>query len=185
MAAPRKTAEEREESKIGLLILIADIIGFAAALIAYLLYHLIGLLTNLFFYHKLDISFASPQYNELGLFVVLVPALGGLVAGIMIKYGSTRIIGHGIPEAIESVLLSKRKIEPRVGILKALSVAFTIGSGQPFGAEGPIIQTGGAFGSFIGQLISATGSERRNLLACGAAASMAATFGTPISAVFL
>ena len=156
-----------------------------AGFIAYILYHLIGLLTNLFFYQKFDTSFASPQYNTLGLLVIVIPAFGGLIAGIMIKYGSTKIIGHGIPEAIESVLLSKSKIEPKVGVLKALSAAFTIGSGQPFGAEGPIIQTGGAFGSFIGQLISVTGSERRILLACGAAAGMAATFGTPISAVFL
>jgi H+/Cl- antiporter ClcA len=185
VAAPRKTAEEREEARIGLLTVIAGIIGFVGGIIAYVLYHLVGFLTNLLFYQRIDFSFASPQYNQLGLLVVLVPALGGLVAGLMIKYGSTKIIGHGIPEAIESVLLSKSKIEPKVGVLKALSAAFTIGSGQPFGAEGPIIQTGGAFGSFIGQLISVTGSERRILLACGAAAGMAATFGTPISAVFL
>jgi CIC family chloride channel protein len=185
MSEPRKTAEEREEARIGLLTLIAGIIGFAAGLIAYALYHLIGLLTNLFYYGRLDFSFASPQYNQLGLLVIVIPAIGGLVAGLMIKYGSTKIIGHGIPEAIESVLLGKSKIEPKVGILKALSAAFTIGSGQPFGAEGPIIQTGGAFGSFIGQVISVTGSERRILLASGAAAGMAATFGTPISAVFL
>ena len=165
--------------------LIAGLIGFASGFIAYILYHLIGLLTNLFFYQKFDLSFASPQYNQLGVFVVVVPAIGGLIAGLMIKYGSTKIIGHGIPEAMESVLLEKSKIEPKVGILKALSAAFTIGSGQPFGAEGAIIQTGGAFGSFIGQLISVTGSERRILLASGAAAGMAATFGTPISAVFL
>jgi len=180
-----KTAEEREEARIGLLTFVAGIIGFAAGIIAFILYHLIGFLTNLFFYQKLDFSFASPQYNHLGLLVILVPAFGGLIAGLMIKYGSTRIIGHGIPEAIESVLLGKSKIEPKVGILKALSAAFTIGSGQPFGAEGPIIQTGGSFGSLIGQLISVTGSERRILLSCGAAAGMAATFGTPISAVFL
>jgi H+/Cl- antiporter ClcA len=183
--AKEKTAEDREEARIGLLTLIAGIIGFCAGIIAYLLYHLIGLLTNLFFYQKLDTSFASPQYNHLGPLAIIVPAIGGLIAGLMIKYGSTRIIGHGIPEAIESVLLGKSKIEPKVGVLKALSAAFTIGSGQPFGAEGPIIQTGGAFGSLIGQLISVTGSERRILLACGAAAGMAATFGTPISAVFL
>jgi H+/Cl- antiporter ClcA len=181
----KRTAEEREEARIGLLTLIAGIIGFSAGIIAYLLYHLIGLLTNLFFYQKFDFSFASPQYNHLGLLVILVPAFGGLVAGLMIKYGSTRIIGHGIPEAIESVLLGKSKIEAKVGLLKALSAAFTIGSGQPFGAEGPIIQTGGSFGSLIGQLISVTGSERRILLASGAAAGMSATFGTPISAVFL
>ena len=180
-----KTAEEREEARIGLLTLIAGIIGFAAGIIAFILYHLIGFLTNLFFYQRLDFSFVSPQYNHLGLLVILVPAFGGLIAGLMIKYGSTRIIGHGIPEAIESVLLGKSKIEPKVGVLKALSAAFTIGSGQPFGAEGPIIQTGGSFGSLIGQLISVTGSERRILLSCGAAAGMAATFGTPISAVFL
>jgi len=185
LAVERKTAEEREEARIGLLTLIAGLIGFASGFIAYILYHLIGLLTNLFFYQKFDLSFASPQYNQLGLFVVVVPAIGGLIAGLMIRYGSSKIIGHGIPEAMESVLLGKSKIEPKVGILKALSAAFTIGSGQPFGAEGPIIQTGGAFGSFIGQLISVTGSERRILLASGAAAGMAATFGTPISAVFL
>jgi H+/Cl- antiporter ClcA len=185
MTIRKKTAEEREEARIGLLTIIGGVIGLVAGIIAYLLYHLIGLLTNLFFYQKLDDSFASPQYNHLGLLVILVPAAGGLVAGLMIKYGSTRIIGHGIPEAIESVLLGKSKIEPKVGLLKALSAAFTIGSGQPFGAEGPIIQTGGSVGSLIGQLISVTGSERRILLACGAAAGMAATFGTPISAVFL
>jgi len=185
VTTPRRTAEEREEARIGLLTLISGGIGFAAGIIAYILYHLIGLLTNLFFYQRIDISFASPQFNKLGLLVVLVPAFGGLVAGLMIKYGSTKIIGHGIPEAIESVLLGKSKIEPKVGVLKALSAAFTIGSGQPFGAEGPIIQTGGAFGSFIGQVISVTPSERRILLAAGAGAGMAATFGTPISAVFL
>ena len=185
MVIQKKTAEEREEARIGLLTVIAGIIGLIAGVVAYLLYHLIGLLTNLFYYQKLDTSFASPQYNHLGLLVILVPAAGGLIAGLMIRYGSTRIIGHGIPEAIESVLLGKSKIEPKVGLLKALSAAFTIGSGQPFGAEGPIIQTGGAIGSLIGQLISVTGSERRILLASGAAAGMAATFGTPISAVFL
>jgi len=185
LASFGKTAEEREEARIGLLTIIAGVIGFAAGLIAFALYHLIGFLTNLFFYQRLDVSFASPQYNHLGPLVILVPALGGLIAGLMIKYGSSRIIGHGIPEAIESVLLGKSKIQPKVGVLKALSAAFTIGSGQPFGAEGPIIQTGGSLGSMIGQLISVTGSERRILLSCGAAAGMAATFGTPISAVFL
>jgi len=185
LAQSGKTAEEREEARIGLLTIIAGIIGFAAGIVAFVLYHLIGFLTNLFFYQKLDFSFGSPQYNHLGPMVILIPALGGFIAGLMIKYGSTRIIGHGIPEAIESVLLGKSKIEPKVGVLKAVSAAFTIGSGQPFGAEGPIIQTGGSIGSLIGQAISVTGSERRILLSCGAAAGMAATFGTPISAVFL
>ena len=128
MAVERKTAEEREEARIGLLTLIASLIGFTSGFIAYILFHLIGLLTNLFFYQKFDLSFASPQYNQLGVFVVVVPAIGGLIAGLMIKYGSSKIIGHGIPEAMESVLLGKSKIEPKVGILKALSAAFTIGS---------------------------------------------------------
>ncbi len=121
----------------------------------------------------------------MGVVAVIIPAIGGLVAGLMIKYGSPKIVGHGIPESMESVLISSSKIEPKVGILKALSTAFTIGSGQPFGAEGPIIQTGGAFGSLVGQLIPMTGSERKILLSCGAAAGMAATFGTPISAILL
>jgi chloride channel protein, CIC family len=181
----QKTAEQREESRIGRLTIISVAIGIAAGFIAYALYHLIGLLTNLFYYQRLSISFASPAGNSLGLLAIIIPVFGGLVAGLMIKYGSPKIVGHGIPEAMESVLISRSKIEPKVGILKALSAAFTIGSGQPFGAEGPIIQTGGAFGSFLGQLISMTGSERKILLAAGAAAGMAATFGTPISAIIL
>jgi len=181
----KKTIAEREESRIGLLTLVSVGIGFVAGLIAYALYHLIGLITNLYYYGKLDVSFASPQFNQLGLLVVLLPASGGLIAGLMIRYGSTKIIGHGIPETMESVLLNRSKIEPKVGVLKALSAAVTIGSGQPFGAEGPIIQTGGAFGSFIGQTVSMTGTERKILLASGAAAGMAATFGTPIAAILL
>jgi chloride channel protein, CIC family len=180
-----KSTEEREESRIGLLTIYAGGIGFAAGFLAYVLYHLIGFLTNLFFYQKLDFSFVSPENNQLGLFVILVPSFGGLIAGLMIKYGSRKIVGHGIPEAMESVLLNRSKIEPKVGILKAASAAVTIGTGQPFGAEGPIIQTGGAFGSFIGQIPRMTGAERKILLASGAAAGMAAVFGTPISAVLL
>lgn len=180
-----KTNLEREESRIGLLTLLAVGIGFAAGVIAFALYHLIGLITNLFYYGRFDLSFASPQFNHLGALVIILPVVGGLIAGLMIKYGSTRIIGHGIPETMESILLHRSKIEPKVGVLKAVSAAVTIGSGQPFGAEGPIIQTGGAFGSFVGQKISVTGAERKILLASGAAAGMAATFGTPIAAILL
>ncbi|MCL5068536.1 MAG: chloride channel protein, partial [Thaumarchaeota archaeon] len=177
------TAEKRDEARIGLITLISVGIGFGAGLIAFALYHLIGFLTNLFYFQRISFTFATPDQNTLGVFVILMPVIGGLVAGLM--YDSTKIIGHGIPEAMESVLMSNSKIEPKVGVLKALSAAFTIGSGQPFGAEGPIIQTGGAFGSLIGQLMSTTGSERRIILACGAAAGMAATFGTPVAAIFL
>ena len=180
-----KTNLEREESRIGFLTLLAAGIGFAAGLIAFALYHLIGLITNLFFYGRFDFSFASPQFNHLGALVIVIPVVGGLIAGVMIKYGSARIIGHGIQETMESVLLHRSKVEPKVGVLKAVSAAITIGSGQPFGAEGPIIQTGGAFGSFVGQKISMTGAERKILLAAGAAAGMAATFGTPIAAILI
>lgn len=184
-ASKEKTLLEREEARIGLLTLIATGIGVAAGFIAFALYHLIGLITNLFYYGRFDFSFASPRFSQLGPLVILLPVIGGLVAGVMIKFGSPKIIGHGIPETMESVLLNRSKVEPKVGVLKALSAAMTIGSGQPFGAEGPIIQTGGAFGSFIGQSISMTGSERRILLAAGAAAGMAATFDTPIAAILL
>jgi chloride channel protein, CIC family len=185
-----KTVAEREESRIGRLTLIAVGIGFGAGLIAYALYHLVGLITNLLFFGKFDLSFALPWQSPLlqGSFwpvIIIVPAIGGVIAGLMIKYGSTKIIGHGIPETIEAILLNNSKIEPKVGILKAVSAAITIGSGQPFGAEGPIINTGGAFGSFIGQIIKMTGEERKILLASGAAAGMAAVFGTPISAILL
>jgi H+/Cl- antiporter ClcA len=184
-----RTVAEREESRIGFLTLIAAGIGFAAGFIADALYRLIGVVTDLFFFGKLDlaasVATAIPQDNNLGLLVVIVPAVGGLIAGLMIKFGSTKIVGHGIPEAMEAILLNRSKIEPKVGVLKALSAAVTIGSGQPFGAEGPIIQTGGAFGSFVGQKIRMTGAERKILLASGAAAGMAATFGTPIAAILL
>jgi len=180
-----KTADEREEARISLLTLLAAAIGVASGFIAYALYHLIGLITNLFYYGRVDISFVSPAGSPYFPYVVLAPVVGGLAAGLMIKYGSPKIVGHGIPETMESVLLRRSKIEARVGILKAASAAVTIGSGQPFGAEGPIIQTGGAFGSFVGQRIRMSGAERRILLASGAAAGMAATFGTPIAAVIL
>src|SRR3982750_1543401 len=120
-----------------------------------------------------------------GLWLIPIPVVGGLVVGVMAKYGSSKIKGHGIPEAMEAVLLSRKKIEPRVAILKPISAAIAIGTGGPFGAEGPIIQTGGAIGSLIGQVLHTTASERKVLLACGAAAGMSATFSTPIAGVIL
>ena len=173
------------ESRTLILSVLSAIIGFIAGIIAFILYSLIGFLTNIFYYGRIEFTFVAPSTEKFGIFSIIMPVIGGLIAGLMIKYGSTKIIGHGIPEAMEAALLDKSKIKPKVGILKALSAAFTIGSGQPFGAEGPIIQTGGAFGSYIGQIFPVVGQERRILLSCGAAAGMAATFGTPIAAVFL
>jgi chloride channel protein, CIC family len=171
--------------RVGWISLLAVLIGVLAGLIAYVLYDLIALFTNLTFYHLVSIHFRSPEQTRIGPWIILMPVIGGLIVGFMAKYGSPKIKGHGIPEAMEAVLTSRSRIEARVAILKPLSAAIAIGTGGPFGAEGPIIQTGGAFGSLVGQMISTTASERKVLLACGAGAGMAATFNTPIAGVIL
>ena len=160
-------------------------IGLLAGFIAYLLYNLIGLFTNIVFYHRFVFAFNSARNNHLGAWVIVMPVIGGIIVGFMAKYGSPKIKGHGIPEAMEAVLINRSRIQPRVAILKPISAAIAIGTGGPFGAEGPIIQTGGAVGSLIGQLVHTTASERKVLLACGAAAGMSATFNTPIAGVIL
>jgi chloride channel protein, CIC family len=160
-------------------------IGLLAGLIAFALYRLIGLFTNIAFYGRFVADFTSARHNHLGLWVILIPVIGGIIVGFMAKYGSSKIKGHGIPEAMEAVMVSHSRIAPRVAILKPISAAIAIGTGGPFGAEGPIIQTGGAVGSLVGQLFHTTGSERKVLLACGAAAGMSATFNTPIAGVIL
>ena len=171
--------------RMGMMSLLAAAIGSFAGLIAYVLYDLIGLFTNIAFYHDWSFHFRSPEHTQIGAWVIVVPVIGGLIVGVMAKYGSEKIKGHGIPEAMEAVLTSRSRIEAKVAILKPLSAAIAIGTGGPFGAEGPIIQTGGAFGSIVGQLVSMTASERKVLLACGAGAGMAATFNTPIAGVIL
>jgi CIC family chloride channel protein len=160
-------------------------IGLVAGCIAFLLYRLIGLFTNIFFFHRFATDFGSAHLNHLGLWVIVTPVIGGIIVGFMAKYGSPKIKGHGIPEAMEAVLANRSRIEPRVAILKPISAAIAIGTGGPFGAEGPIIQTGGAIGSLVGQVLHTTASERKVLLACGAAAGMSATFNTPIAGVIL
>ncbi|MDR3698937.1 MAG: chloride channel protein [Candidatus Sulfopaludibacter sp.] len=164
---------------------LAIVIGFASAYIALALLKLIGIFTNLFFFQRWSSSLSSPAANHLGLWEVAVPVAGALVIGLMARYGSDRIRGHGIPEAIEAILMNGSKLEPKVAILKPLSSAISIGSGGPFGAEGPIIMTGGAFGSMIAQLFRLTASERKTLLVAGAAAGMSATFAAPVAAVLL
>jgi chloride channel protein, CIC family len=160
-------------------------IGFLAGLVAYALYHLIGFFTNAFFFHRMAVDFTSARLNTLGPWVIITPVIGGIIVGIMAKYGTSKIRGHGIPEAMEAVLVNRSRIEPRVAILKPISAAIAIGTGGPFGAEGPIIQTGGALGSLVGQVFHTTAAERKVLLACGAAAGMSATFNTPIAGVIL
>ena len=171
--------------RIGYISLLAAFVGVLAGIIAYLLYDLIGLFTNLAYYHEWSFRFRSPEHTSLGPWIIVTPVIGGLIVGFMAKYGSEKIKGHGIPEAMEAVLTSRSRIEAKVAILKPLSAAIAIGTGGPFGAEGPIIQTGGAFGSLVGQLVSTTAAERKVLLACGAGAGMAATFNTPIAGVIL
>ncbi|MFA6230117.1 MAG: chloride channel protein [Rhodanobacter sp.] len=161
------------------------LLGVVVGLVAKVLAALIGLITNLAFHGRWNFSFASPVGNHLGLWVILVPAAGGLVVGVMARWGSRAIRGHGIPEAMEQVLLNESRIPPMITWLKPLSSAIAIGTGGPFGAEGPIIATGGALGSLIGQVTHVTADERKTLLAAGAAAGMAAVFAAPVSAVLL
>src|SRR6185503_17128526 len=156
--------------------LLAIAIGFVAAFIAAALLKLIGLCTNLFFFQRLSTELVSPAGHHLGPFVVLVPVAGALLIGAMARWGSERIRGHGIPEAIEAILMNGSRVEPKVAFLKPLSSAISIGSGGPFGAEGPIIMTGGALGSLTAQLFRLTSAERKTLLVAGAAAGMSATF---------
>jgi H+/Cl- antiporter ClcA/CBS domain-containing protein len=164
---------------------LAVAIGLCAAFVATALLKLIGLFTNLFFFQRVATELVSPAGHHLGPFVILVPVAGALVIGFMARYGSDRIRGHGIPEAIEAILINGSRVEPKVAVLKPLSSAISIGSGGPFGAEGPIIMTGGAIGSLIAQFFHLTSAERKTLLVAGAAAGMSATFAAPVASVML
>jgi CIC family chloride channel protein len=165
--------------------LLAIVIGVVSAYVALGLLRLIGFFTNIFFYQRVRFDLVSPAGHQLGWLVIFVPVIGGLIVGLMARYGSDKIRGHGIPEAIEAILLRGAKVEPKVAILKPVSAAIAIGSGGPFGAEGPIIMTGGAFGSLIAQFFHLTSAERKTLLVAGAAAGMSATFAAPFAAILL
>ncbi len=160
-------------------------IGIVSAYVAKALLALIALFTNIFFFQRFTTAAASPADHTLGPLVILVPVVGALVIGAMARWGSDRIRGHGIPEAIEAILINGSRVEPKVAVLKPLSSAISIGSGGPFGAEGPIIMTGGAVGSLIAQFLHLTAAERKTLLVAGAAAGMSATFAAPLAAVLL
>ena len=183
--APKELGDFTTSVRVLRISALAIVIGVLASFVARALLAMIGLFTNLFFYGRVSIELVSPAGNQLGGWAVLVPVAGALVIGFMARYGSERIRGHGIPEAIESILLKGSRIEPRVALLKPISSAISIGSGGPFGAEGPIIMTGGAFGSIIAQLFHLTSAERKTLLVAGAAAGMSATFGSPVAAALL
>ena len=159
----------------------ALIIGIVAKGLVYL----IDGITNLSFYGRLSFEPASPAGNHLGALVIAVPIIGALLVGLMARFGSKAIGGHGIPEAMEKIILAESRIPPALTFLKPLSAAISIGTGGPFGAEGPIIATGGAFGSLTGQWIHISSSERKIVLAAGACAGMAAIFGSPLAAVLL
>ena len=180
---PRVTAGM--DGRVATISALAMALGLLAGFIAEALMRLIGLVTNLAFHHRFSSEFASPAGNHLGWTLLFVPVAGGLLVGLMARYGSKAIRGHGIPEAMEQVLVNESRIPARVTLLKPLSAAIAIGTGGPFGAEGPIIATGGALGSVIGQYLPMTALERKTLLAAGAAAGMAATFGSPVAAVLL
>jgi H+/Cl- antiporter ClcA len=165
----------------GMAILVAIAISFIAKFLIYLIYFI----DNVSFYGKFSIAHSTPAENTLGLWVILIPAIGGFIVGLMALYGSKAIRGHGIPEAMEQILTNQSKIKPTITYLKPISSAIAIGTGGPFGAEGPIIATGGALGSALGQIARISHNERKILLASGATAGMAAIFGTPIAGIFL
>jgi H+/Cl- antiporter ClcA len=171
--------------RVLLLCLLALPIGVIGAFVAKALLWLIAVITNAAFFLRWSSLPVTPELNHLGLWVIAVPVLGSIAIGFMARYGSDKIRGHGIPEALEAILLGRSLIDPKVAILKPLSSAISIGTGGPFGAEGPIIMTGGAFGSLFAQLFDLTAAERKTLLVAGAAAGMAAVFATPMAAVLL
>src|SRR4051794_10483976 len=186
MTEPRVPIERAFiDKRVVLLCVCSVLLAIATGFIAQGLVGLIGIVTNIAFYGRFSTSFVSPAGNRLGWLVLVVPAIGGLIVGVMARYGSKAIRGHGIPEAMEQVLLNESRVPARITFLKPVSAAISIGTGGPFGAEGPIIATGGALGSLIGQILKTTADERKILLAAGAAAGMSATFGSPVSAVLL
>jgi H+/Cl- antiporter ClcA/predicted transcriptional regulator len=173
------------DKRVVILSAMALVIGVMGAFVAAVLVWLINFITNLAFYQRFSLGGATPMGHHLGYWVILIPPLGGIIIGLMARYGSEKIRGHGIPEALEAILIGRSRIEPKVALLKPISSAISIGTGGPFGAEGPIIMTGGALGSLFAQFFHLSSAERKTLLVAGAAAGMSAIFSTPIAAVLL
>src|SRR5918911_2256866 len=180
-----RLADFNRDRRVLLLSLMALVIGALSAVVAKVLVWLIAVITNLVFYQRFSPEFLSPAQHRLGMLVILAPVAGGLVIGLMARYGSEKIRGHGIPEALEAILFGRSRMEAKVAILKPLSSAISIGTGGPFGAEGPIIMTGGAIGSLFAQLFHLSSAERKTLLVAGAAGGMSAIFSSPVAAVLL
>ena len=180
-----RLADFTRDKRVIVLSGMALVIGALSALVADALVWLIAVITNLAFYQHFSAVFQSPDQHRLGYWVVLVPVIGGIIIGIMARYGSEKIRGHGIPEALEAILFGRSRMEPRVAVLKPLSSAISIGTGGPFGAEGPIIMTGGAVGSLIAQCFQLSSAERKTLLVAGAAGGMSAIFASPVAAALL
>jgi chloride channel protein, CIC family len=182
---PDRLADFTADPRLIVLSLMAIVVGTISALVAAALVWLIGTVTNLVYYHRFASELVSPAANQLGPWAVLVPMAGGLIVGLMARYGSDRIRGHGIPEAMEAILIGRSRMSAKVAILKPISSAISIGTGGPFGAEGPIIMTGGACGSLFAQGFHLSAAERKTLLVAGAAGGMAAIFAAPLASVLL
>lgn len=180
-----RLADFTRDRRILLLSLMAIVVGVLSAITAKALVWLIAVFTNLTFYQRFSSDFISPTNHHLGIFVIFAPVIGGLIIGLMARYGSEKIRGHGIPEALEAILFGRSRMSLKVAVLKPLSSAISIGSGGPFGAEGPIIMTGGALGSIFAQMFHLSAAERKTLLVAGAAGGMSAIFNTPVAAVLL
>ena len=180
-----RLADFTRDKRILLLSLMAVVVGVMSAIVAKALVWLIAVFTNLTFYQRFSSDFISPTNHHLGPFVIFAPVIGGLIIGLMARYGSEKIRGHGIPEALEAILFGRSRMSLKVAVLKPLSSAISIGSGGPFGAEGPIIMTGGAIGSIFAQLFHLSAAERKTLLVAGAAGGMSAIFNAPVAAVLL
>jgi chloride channel protein, CIC family len=180
-----RLADFTRDKRILILSVMALIVGAMSAVVADVLVWLIATITNIAFYQRFSAAFRSPEHHRLGYFIVFVPVIGGLIIGLMARYGSDKIRGHGIPEALEAILFGRSRMEPKVAVLKPLSSAISIGTGGPFGAEGPIIMTGGAVGSIFAQFFHLSSAERKTLLVAGAAGGMSAIFASPVAATLL
>ena len=184
-STPRRLADFTTDPRTLTLVAMALAVGTAGAAAAWILVKLIALVTNLVWFGRLSTAATTMVGIPRNLWMVAAPALGGLIIGLMARYGTSKIRGHGIPEAIETILIGNSRIGLKVAILKPLSSAIAIGTGGPFGAEGPIIMTGGALGSLFAQFFDLSAAERKTLLVAGAVAGMTTIFGTPVAAVLL